>query len=61
MSVTSQSWVLWLPVHDELVVQVVAEKAEQAALVLTAAMTTEVNSVPVTGTARVLGPVWGKA
>lgn len=51
---------LWLPVHDELIVQV-PHGSEQAAMgALRDAMTTELDGVPITGTPEVIGGRWGK-
>jgi len=52
---------LWMPMHDELVLQVTPDRAEEACDVLRQAMTTELDGVPITGTPVVLGERWGKA
>jgi len=52
---------LWLPVHDELIVQVPAGSELAAAETLRAAMTTTLNGVPITGTPLILGERWCKA
>ncbi|MGO4382618.1 DNA polymerase [Specibacter sp. RAF43] len=52
---------LYLPVHDELVVQVPAGLEQNALQVLGDAMTTEMAGVPITGTPVILGPRLGHA
>ena len=52
---------LWLPVHDELIVQAKAGEEQAALEALRDAMTTEINGVPITGTPVVIGTSWGKA
>lgn len=52
---------LFLPVHDELVVQVEAGREGHAIEVLGEAMTTEMSGVPITGTPVVLGDRLGHA
>jgi len=51
---------LWLAIHDELVLQVPLDEAENARQVLEREMPTDINGVPLGGTATILGPVWGK-
>jgi len=52
---------LWLPVHDELIVQVPAADADAAVEALREAMSTELKGVPITGTPIILGDRWRKA
>lgn len=52
---------LWLPVHDELIVQVAEGTEEEALRVLGDAMTTELMGVPITGTPMVIGHRLGHA
>ncbi len=52
---------LYLPVHDELVVQVQIGQEDQAMAALGAAMTTRLAGVPITGTPAVLGSHLGHA
>lgn len=49
---------MWLPVHDELVVEVAAGDAEDAARELEAAMTVDLSDVSITGAATILGAHW---
>ena len=51
---------LWLPVHDELIVQVPVGTEGRALDVLGSAMTTELLGVPISGTPAVIGDRWGK-
>lgn len=50
--------VLWMPVHDELIIQVPHAQAPEAAGVLGDAMSTELDGVPITGTPKILGERW---
>lgn len=49
----------WLPVHDEMVLEVPEDRAEMAADALTEHMTTELYGVPIPATGEVLGTRWG--
>lgn len=51
---------LWLPVHDELVIECDEADAERVRGMLEALMTTELDGVPIWGEAEVLGAVWTK-
>ena len=51
---------LWLPVHDELIVQVPLGDEARALEVLGSAMTTDLLGVPISGTPAVIGDRWGK-
>lgn len=51
---------LWLPVHDELVIECDEEHAERVRKMLEALMSTELDGVPVWGEAEILGSVWSK-
>ena len=52
---------LWLPVHDEWIVEVPEQDGEEVANLMTELMTFELpNGVPVTATGEVLGPRWRK-
>lgn len=50
---------LWLVIHDEIILQVPEDQAEQACAALEAAMNTTFMGVPITATAKVLGSRWG--
>jgi DNA polymerase-1 len=52
--------VVWLPVHDEWILQAPIAKAEEICRVLEQAMTMQVGEVPVTAEAAVMGQVWSK-
>ncbi len=52
---------LWLPVHDELVVQVEVGREADAMEALREGMTSDFRGVTLSGTPTVLGPSWGKA
>lgn len=49
---------LWLPVHDELILQVPEDEAEEAAAALEACMYTKVGDIELTATAKILGTRW---
>lgn len=51
---------LWLPVHDELVIECDEEHAERVRKMLEALMTTELDGVSIWGEAEILGVVWSK-
>lgn len=51
---------LWLPIHDEWVLQVPAERAEEACAALERAMTMSAGAVPIVAEAGVMGTSWGK-
>jgi DNA polymerase-1 len=51
---------LWMPIHDELVLQVPEGSTEWAAAMLNQHMATQINGVSITGTASVLGHCWQK-
>jgi DNA polymerase-1 len=51
---------LWLPIHDELICSVPADRAEEMLQVLETAMSTEINGVRIGGTAKLLGLAWRK-
>ncbi|QXE35890.1 hypothetical protein KQY30_18110 [Streptomyces sp. GMY02] len=51
---------LWLFVHDELIVNVPEQQAEQVRDQLTAAMTTSFRGVPIAADAEILGTHWGR-
>ncbi|WP_436528582.1 DNA polymerase [Actinoplanes sp. HUAS TT8] len=50
---------LWAIIHDEIVLQVPADLAEDARRALQAAMTTSFRGVPIEADAKVIGPRWG--
>lgn len=50
---------LWLPVHDELTIQVPHGDADSARVALGAAMTTSLMGVLITGTPKIIGTRWG--
>jgi DNA polymerase-1 len=50
---------LWLFVHDEVIVQVPEERAEQVCDLLSKVMTTSFRGVPITADAKILGTHWG--
>ncbi|WP_082778071.1 DNA polymerase [Tsukamurella pseudospumae] len=52
---------VWLPIHDEWIVQVPEEEAEKACADLSRVMTTELRGVPITADAEVIGSHWRKA
>lgn len=52
---------IWLPVHDELVLEVPEDKAEGVAEELGGLMHSEVNGVPITATGEVVGERWGSS
>lgn len=49
---------LWLPIHDEIVLEVPEEWAEDAAEALVNAMFTKVRGIPLTATPKILGRRW---
>jgi len=49
---------IWLPVHDEIIVQARHDEAPQVAMRLQDLMTTELLGVPITAKATVRGPRW---
>jgi DNA polymerase-1 len=51
---------LWLPVHDELIVQVPEGNEQPALRVMAEAMCTELNGVSIMGTPEVIGSRWAK-
>jgi hypothetical protein len=51
---------LWLPVHDELICSIPADRAHELLDVLEQAMNVEINGVRVGGTATLLGETWRK-
>ena len=51
---------LWLPLHDELIVQVPLGQEQVAVAALRKAMTSTFRGVPLTGTPVVLGSTWKK-
>ncbi|MNW65086.1 DNA polymerase I [compost metagenome] len=51
---------LWLPIHDELVIECDEENAERVREMLEARMAVDLDGVPIWGEAKVLGPVWTK-
>ncbi|MEI2268113.1 DNA polymerase [Microbacterium sp. No. 7] len=51
---------LWLPIHDELVLQVVEDRAEEARVILERSVSRLVDGVRVTGSAQVFGDRFGK-
>lgn len=51
---------LWLPVHDEVIVSVPENSAEEAARLMETVMFTDFRGVPVTAQAKVLGRRWRK-
>lgn len=50
---------LWLPIHDELVLEVPEDRAEEFCGILERAMYCEIGSIPLTATAKVIGKRWG--
>lgn len=46
---------LWLPIHDELVLQVPENRAEESRAILERAISRHVDGVRITGTAKILG------
>jgi DNA polymerase-1 len=50
---------LWLPVHDELIMQVPEDKAEEAAAALTELMSTKIKDIELPATGEILGTRWG--
>ena len=52
--------VLWLPVHDELVVEVAPDRAEGAARALRRALSPRLDDVQLRAEVRVLGERWAK-
>lgn len=50
---------LWLPIHDEIVLEVPEDVAERAAKELAELMATEVRGIPLTATAKIVGKRWG--
>jgi DNA polymerase-1 len=50
---------LWAIIHDEIVLQVPAEQAEDARRALHTAMTTSFRGVPIEADAKVIGSRWG--
>ncbi|SHX64894.1 DNA polymerase [Mycobacteroides abscessus] len=51
---------LWMSIHDEWIVQVPENSAEQVRALMEQVMSTEFCGVPVVAEATVLGAVWGK-
>lgn len=51
---------LWISIHDEWIVCVPEDQAEEAARRMERAMTTEFMGVPIDAEAKLLGAVWGK-
>lgn len=51
---------LWMSIHDEWIVCVPADQAEEAAARMVAVMNTEFEGVPVVAEATILGDHWGK-
>lgn len=50
---------LWMLIHDEIVLEVPTELADEAVTVLEKAMRCEVLGVELTATGKILGPRWG--
>lgn len=50
---------LWAIIHDEIVLQVPAEQAEDARQALQKAMTTSFRGVPIEADSEIIGPRWG--
>lgn len=48
----------WLPIHDEMVLEVPEDRAEEAAAALTSCMTTEVRGILIPAEGEVIGPRW---
>jgi len=48
----------WLPIHDELVMEVPEERADEACAALTEHMTTEVLGVPIPAEGEIVGKRW---
>lgn len=51
---------LWLPVHDELVIECEPGQADEVADILTRSMSVEISGVPIWGEPEVLGSRWRK-
>lgn len=51
---------LWLVIHDEIILQVPEEQAEEACAALEAAMNCQFMGVPITAEAEVVGKRWGQ-
>lgn len=49
---------IWLPIHDELVLEVPEDRAEEAAAALTEHMTTTVKGIVIPAEGEVIGPRW---
>lgn len=52
---------LWLPVHDELVVQVPVGQEQEAARALREGMSAELGGVTISGQPEIIGSAWAKA
>lgn len=52
---------LWLPVHDELILEVDEDEADDACKILAECMHAEVNGIPLTATPQIIGKRWGAA
>src|SRR5690606_37913030 len=51
---------LWLVIHDEIILQVREEQAEEACRALEAAMNSTFMGVPIIAEAEVIGTRWGR-
>ncbi|MBN7296581.1 DNA polymerase [Mycobacteroides abscessus] len=51
---------IWMPIHDEWILQVPEDQADEVCRVLERAMTSRVGQVPITAEAGVMGACWGK-
>lgn len=52
---------IWLPIHDEIVLEVPEEKAKKAKRVLEKCMFTEFGDIPLTASAKIIGTRWNGA
>lgn len=52
---------IWLPIHDEIILEVPEDGAERAAAVLSEAMFTTVGDIELTATAAIIGTRWSGA
>lgn len=48
----------WLPVHDEMILEVPEDREDEAAAALTEHMATEIRGVPITATGEIIGKRW---
>lgn len=49
----------WLPMHDELIMEVPVDRAEEAASALTKHMTFQFGDIPLPAEGEIIGPRWG--